>query len=139
MGALCCTLQTKVGNSTDEFITTGVGKSQPDEPKVSLNSFSRSDLEVRLGEHNIWEPDETEQHIMSSKFARHPEYNPRTQDSDIMLIKLSRPATLNSFERPAALPSKCAAEGTMCQISGWGSLRPSDEGCEEMHGVGALL
>lgn len=48
-----------------------------------------------------------------------------------MLIKLSRPAALNSFVRPAALPSKCAADATMCQISGWGSLRPSDEGCEE--------
>lgn len=96
-------------------------------------------MEVRLGEHNIWEPDGTEQHIMSSKFVRHPEYNPRTQDSDIMLIKLSRPATLNSFVRPAVLPSECAAAGTMCLISGWGSLRPSDEGCEETHSVRVLL
>lgn len=106
---------------------------------MSFKSVSRADLEVRLGEHNIWEPDGTEQHIMSSKFVRHPEYNPRTQDSDIMLIKLSRPATLNSFVRPAVLPSKCAADGTMCLISGWGSLRPSDEGCEETHRVRALL
>lgn len=72
---------------------------------------------------------------MSSKFIRHPDYNPRTQDSDIMLIKLSRPATLNSFVRPALLPSQCASDGTMCQISGWGSLRPSDEGCELKHCV----
>uniref|UniRef100_A0A8C2Z8Y6 trypsin n=1 Tax=Cyclopterus lumpus TaxID=8103 RepID=A0A8C2Z8Y6_CYCLU len=86
---------------------------------------SRSDVEVRLGEHDIWEPEGTEQHIMSAKFIRHPDYNSRTQDSDIMLIKLSRPATLNSYVRPAPLPSKCASEGTMCQISGWGSLRPT--------------
>lgn len=90
----------------------------------------RSNVEVRLGEHDIWEPDGTEQHIMSAKFIRHPDYNSRTQDSDIMLIKLSRPATLNSYVRPATLPSKCASDGTMCRISGWGSLRPSDEGCE---------
>lgn len=101
--------------------------------------MSRSDVEVRLGEHDIWEPDGTEQHIMSSKFIRHPDYNPRTQDSDIMLLRLSRPATLNSFVRPAALPSKCAADGTMCQISGWGSLRPSDQGCEESPGVRSLF
>uniref|UniRef100_A0A4W6CSN7 trypsin n=1 Tax=Lates calcarifer TaxID=8187 RepID=A0A4W6CSN7_LATCA len=84
-------------------------------------------MEVRLGEHDLWEPEGTEQHIMSAEFIRHPDYNARTQDSDIMLIKLSRRATLNSFVRPATLPSKCASDGTMCQISGWGSLRPSNE------------
>uniref|UniRef100_A0A669BIB7 trypsin n=1 Tax=Oreochromis niloticus TaxID=8128 RepID=A0A669BIB7_ORENI len=68
-----------------------------------------SNLEIRLGEHDIWEPDGTEQHIMSAEFIRHPDYDPRTQDSDIMLIKLSRPAALNSY------------------VSGWGNLRPSDE------------
>ena len=94
-----------------------------------FDSF-RSNVEVRLGEHDIWEPEGTEQHIMSAKFIRHPDYNPRTQDSDIMLIKLSQPATLNSYVRPAVLPSDCASDGTMCQISGWGSIRASDEGCE---------
>ncbi|XP_060936406.1 trypsin-3-like isoform X3 [Limanda limanda] len=88
---------------------------------------TKSNIEVRLGEHDIWEPEGTEQHIMSAEFIRHPDYNPRSQDSDIMLIRLSRPATLNSFVRPATLPSKCASDGTLCQISGWGSLRPSDE------------
>ncbi|XP_026041129.1 trypsin-3-like isoform X2 [Astatotilapia calliptera] len=87
-----------------------------------------SNLEIRLGEHNIWEPDGTEQHIMSAEFIRHPDYDSRTQDSDIMLIKLSRPATLSSYVRPAVLPSRCASEGTVCQVSGWGNLRPSDEG-----------
>lgn len=94
-----------------------------------LNPF-RSNLEVRLGEHDIWEPEGTEQHIMSAKFIRHPNYDPRTQDNDIMLIKLSEPATLNSFVRPAVLPSKCANDRTMCRISGWGNIRSSDEGCE---------
>lgn len=93
-----------------------------------LNSI-RENVEVRLGEHDIWEPEGTEQHILSAKFVSHPDYNPRTQDSDIMLIRLSRPAKLDGFVRPAALPSKCAGDGTMCQVSGWGNLRPSDEGC----------
>ena len=106
-------------------------------PKYVFNS-SRSDVEVRLGEHDLWEPDGTEQHIMSAKFIRHPDYDSRTQDSDIMLIKLSQPATLNSFMRFATLPSKCASDGSMCQISGWGSLRPSDEGCE-LHAVRCLI
>uniref|UniRef100_A0A8C7YYP3 trypsin n=1 Tax=Oryzias sinensis TaxID=183150 RepID=A0A8C7YYP3_9TELE len=88
----------------------------------------KSNLEVRLGEHDIWEHEGTEQHIMSAKFIRHPNYDPRSQDNDIMLIKLSEPATLNSFVHPAVLPSKCANDGTMCRISGWGNIRSSDEG-----------
>uniref|UniRef100_A0A3Q0RSR4 trypsin n=1 Tax=Amphilophus citrinellus TaxID=61819 RepID=A0A3Q0RSR4_AMPCI len=87
----------------------------------------KSNLEVRLGEHDIWEPDGTEQHIMSAEFIRHPDYDSSTQDSDIMLIKLSHPATLNSYVHPAVLPSKCASDGMICQVSGWGNLRPSDE------------
>ncbi|KAF7198713.1 trypsin-3-like [Nothobranchius furzeri] len=88
---------------------------------------SKSDVEVRLGEHDIWEPENTEQHIMSAEFIHHPDYNPRTQDSDIMLIRLSRTATLNSFVRPVALPSKCASAGSRCLVSGWGNIRPSDD------------
>uniref|UniRef100_A0A8C6M207 trypsin n=1 Tax=Nothobranchius furzeri TaxID=105023 RepID=A0A8C6M207_NOTFU len=82
----------------------------------------KSDVEVRLGEHDIWEPENTEQHIMSAEFIHHPDYNPRTQDSDIMLIRLSRTATLNSFVRPVALPSKCASAGSRCLVSGWGNI-----------------
>uniref|UniRef100_A0A3Q1HGT5 trypsin n=1 Tax=Acanthochromis polyacanthus TaxID=80966 RepID=A0A3Q1HGT5_9TELE len=88
----------------------------------------KSNVEIRLGEHNIWETDGTEQHIMSAEFIRHPDYDSRSQDSDIMLIRLSRPASLNSFVSPVVLPSKCASDGTMCQVSGWGSLRASDDG-----------
>ncbi|XP_030249240.1 trypsin-3-like [Sparus aurata] len=99
---------------------------------------TKSDVEVRLGEHDLWESDGTEQHIMSAKFIRHPDYDSRTQDSDIMLIKLSQPATLNSFVRLATLPSKCASDGTMCQTSGWGSLRPSDEGSRYPHQLQCL-
>ncbi|XP_008284080.1 trypsin-3-like [Stegastes partitus] len=99
---------------------------------------TKSNVEVRLGEHNIWETDGTEQYIMSAEFIRHPDYDSRTQDSDIMLIKLSKPATLNTFVRPAVLPSECASDGTMCQVSGWGSIRPSDDGSRYPHELQCL-
>ncbi|XP_019741764.1 trypsin-3-like [Hippocampus comes] len=99
---------------------------------------TKSNVEVRLGEHDIWEPEGPEQHIMSAKFIRHPDYNPRTQDSDIMLIKLSEPASLNNHVRPATLPSECATDGTMCHVSGWGSIRPSDEGSRFPHTLQCL-
>uniref|UniRef100_A0A665SZM0 trypsin n=1 Tax=Echeneis naucrates TaxID=173247 RepID=A0A665SZM0_ECHNA len=120
---------------SDEWVLSAA-HCKPNDVRVALSNLHgifnpvRSNVEVRLGEHNIWEHEGTEQYIMSAKFIRHPDYNSRTQDSDIMLIKLSRPATLNSFVRPAALPTKCANDGTMCKISGWGSLRASNDGCE---------
>ena len=105
-------------------------KPRPLETRCVFKLSLRSNVEIRLGEHNLWEPEGTEQYIMSAQFIRHPDYSSRTQDSDIMLIKLSQPATLNSYVRPAALPKACGVDGTVCHISGWGSLRPSNEGCE---------
>ncbi|XP_061919192.1 trypsin-3-like [Entelurus aequoreus] len=99
---------------------------------------TKSDVEVRLGEHDIWEPEGTEQHVMSAQFIPHPDYNPRTQDSDIMLIRLSRPASLNNYVRTVTLPSRCATDGTMCHVSGWGNIRPSDEGSRYPHKLQCL-
>ncbi|KAG7276225.1 hypothetical protein CRUP_004816 [Coryphaenoides rupestris] len=78
-----------------------------------------SHVEVRLGEHNIRRPEGTEQFISSSHVIRHPKYNSYTINNDIMLIKLSRPATLNQYVQTVALPTTCAPTGTMCLVSGW--------------------
>ncbi|KAE8288634.1 Trypsin-3 [Larimichthys crocea] len=52
-------------------------------------------------------------------------YSSRNLDNDIMLIKLSKPATLNSYVRTVSLPSSCASSGTSCLISGWGNTSSS--------------
>uniref|UniRef100_A0A673XVI9 trypsin n=1 Tax=Salmo trutta TaxID=8032 RepID=A0A673XVI9_SALTR len=91
----------------------------------AAHCYKSSPLEVCLGEHNIKEPEDTEQHIMSAWFICHPDYNSGTQDSDIALIKLSQPATLNSYVSSVALPTKCGTAGTMCQVSGWGAFVPA--------------
>lgn len=84
-------------------------------------------VEVRLGEHNIRANEGTEQFISSSRVIRHPNYSSYNIDNDIMLIKLSKPATLNQYVQPVALPSSCAAAGTMCKVSGWGNTMSSSE------------
>ncbi|XP_069477507.1 trypsin-like isoform X1 [Ambystoma mexicanum] len=81
----------------------------------------QSRYSVRLGDHNIASNEGTEQFIDSVKVIKHPNYNSRNYDSDIMLVKLSKPATLNSYVNTVALPSGCAAAGTNCLISGWGN------------------
>ncbi|XP_042279815.1 trypsin-1-like [Thunnus maccoyii] len=96
---------------------------------VSAAHCYKSRIQVRLGEHHIRVSEGTEQFISSSRVIRNPNYNPYTIDNDIMLIKLSEPATLNEFVQPVALPTSCAPAGTMCLVSGWGNTMSSvDDG-----------
>ncbi|XP_063290685.1 trypsin isoform X2 [Pelobates fuscus] len=92
---------------------------------VSAAHCYKSSIQVRLGEHNIAVSEGTEQFINSAKVIKHASYNSRTLDNDIMLIKLSSSATLNSNVKAVALPSGCAAAGTTCLISGWGNTLSS--------------
>nr|ABS32240.1 trypsinogen 2 precursor [Kareius bicoloratus] len=92
---------------------------------VSAAHCYKSRVEVRMGEHHIRVNEGTEQFISSSRVIRHPNYNSWNIDNDIMLIKLSKPATLNQYVKTVALPSSCAPAGTMCKVSGWGNTMSS--------------
>ncbi|XP_018587708.2 trypsin-1-like isoform X2 [Scleropages formosus] len=94
---------------------------------VSAAHCYKSLIEVRLGEHNIQQTENTEQVISSSSVIRYPYYDSWTIDNDIMLIKLSKPAAFDSYVQPVALPEGCAAAGTMCMVSGWGNTMSSSD------------
>ncbi|XP_048196330.1 anionic trypsin-2-like [Perognathus longimembris pacificus] len=79
-------------------------------------------IQVRLGEHNIRAFEGGEQFIDAAKIIIHPQYNSTTAVNDILLIKLSSPASLNSRVATMSLPSSCAPAGTQCLISGWGNV-----------------
>ncbi|XP_041032577.1 trypsin-like isoform X2 [Carcharodon carcharias] len=87
---------------------------------VSAAHCYLSHMQVRLGEHDITAKEGTEQFIQSARVIRHPGFNPNTVDNDIMLIKLSKPATLNDNVGTIDLPSSCASAGEYCLVSGWG-------------------
>ncbi|XP_012694817.2 trypsin-2-like [Clupea harengus] len=96
---------------------------------VSAAHCYKSRVEVRMGEHHIGIREGNEQFISSSRVIRHPSYDSWNIDNDIMLIKLSKPATLNQYVQAVALPTSCAAAGTMCLVSGWGNTMSSfDDG-----------
>ncbi|XP_048196329.1 anionic trypsin-2-like [Perognathus longimembris pacificus] len=77
-------------------------------------------IQVRLGEHNIKAIEGDEQFIDAAKVILHPHFDKITLNNDIMLIKLSSPASLNSRVATISLPTSCAPAGTQCLISGWG-------------------
>ncbi|RXN20941.1 Trypsin-1 precursor [Labeo rohita] len=87
---------------------------------VSAAHCYDSRIEVLLGKHNTAEDESSEQSILSERVIRHPQFNYYTIDNDIMLIKLSKPATLNEYVKPLDLPKSCAPPDTMCRVSGWG-------------------
>uniref|UniRef100_A0A8C5RVG3 Peptidase S1 domain-containing protein n=1 Tax=Laticauda laticaudata TaxID=8630 RepID=A0A8C5RVG3_LATLA len=76
---------------------------------------------VRLGEHHLRCIDWSEQLKLSSKAIVHPEFNRRTLNNDIMLIKLLTPATLNDKVKVLDLSANCPEPGAKCLISGWGT------------------
>ncbi|XP_053091189.1 trypsin-3-like [Pangasianodon hypophthalmus] len=82
-------------------------------------------IQVRLGEHNIAINEGTEQVIDSAAVISHLRYNSATLDNDIMLIKLNRPVTFNSYVSAVSLPSSCPTPDTSCLIAGWGNTSPS--------------
>ncbi|XP_053165009.1 trypsin-like [Hemicordylus capensis] len=73
-------------------------------------------MEVWLGT-----PEETPQVISAAKVIPHERFNNYTLDFDIMLLKLTQPAALNGCVQPISLPQQCAAAGTLCLTSEWGS------------------
>ncbi|XP_051007564.1 anionic trypsin-2-like [Acomys russatus] len=76
-------------------------------------------IRVRLGEHNINVLEGNEQFVIAAKIIKHRNFNSRTLNNDIMLIKLSSPVTLNARVSTVALPTFCARAGTWCLISSW--------------------
>ncbi|KAI2655248.1 Cationic trypsin [Labeo rohita] len=88
---------------------------------VSAAHCSRFPVQVRLGEYNIDVSENREQVINSERIIIHPRYNNYNLNNDIMLIKLAKAATLNSYVQSVSLPSSCSSAGTECLISGWGS------------------
>ncbi|XP_053123546.1 trypsin-like [Hemicordylus capensis] len=79
---------------------------------------------VRLGEHNLatWEGGQQARNV--ARYFRHPQYDARTQNNDIMLLRLDRPVSVSWNIRPLKLParSECTSPGTVCLVSGWGTV-----------------
>ena len=80
-----------------------------------------------MGEHNLRYTEGNEQFIRSARVIRHPNYSSYNINNDIMLIQLSKPAQINDYVKPVALPTSCASAGTMCTVSGWGDTMSSSE------------
>ncbi|XP_006763927.1 PREDICTED: kallikrein-7 [Myotis davidii] len=78
---------------------------------------------VQMGSDVLNDPNA--QVIRATESFVYPQFDGAKKVHDIMLVKLSRPATLSSTVRTLAISSKCTSPGTTCLVSGWGSTTGS--------------
>ncbi|XP_057642229.1 granzyme C-like isoform X1 [Chionomys nivalis] len=83
-----------------------------------------SSMKVTLGAHNITFKEKTQQIIPVAKAIPHPDYNPKDDSHDIMLLKLERKAKKAKAVRSLNLPgSKVHVKpGDVCYVAGWGMV-----------------
>ncbi|MDM8528441.1 serine protease [Anaerolineales bacterium HSG24] len=81
-----------------------------------------SQIEVILGRHDL--ATNEGQRFKVVKIINNPYYNPISLDTDISLLQLERPATLNRFVQLIDIvspDSSLTAPGTMATVTGWGN------------------
>ncbi|MXQ93059.1 hypothetical protein E5288_WYG017627 [Bos mutus] len=89
---------------------------------ITAAHCARPILRVALGKHNLKIPEATQQVLRVVRKVPHPRYNSRTNDNDLMLLQLERPARLGPRVRPISVASSCARVGSSCLVSGWGTI-----------------
>lgn len=82
---------------------------------------------IKLGVTNV-KDESTAMEFSPQMFIFHPEYDARTSDYDVALIKLERPMEYNAYVRPVCLPPEVLPQNTTLYknkeygfVTGWGS------------------
>ncbi|XP_037373027.1 kallikrein-14 [Talpa occidentalis] len=92
-----------------------------DQWAITAAHCARPILRVALGKHNLKRWEATQQVLRVARQVPHPQYNSRTHDNDLMLLRLEPRARLGRAVRPITLATSCASPGTSCHVSGWGT------------------
>ncbi|XP_063313404.1 mast cell protease 1A-like [Pelobates fuscus] len=82
-------------------------------------------IKAILGAHNVSKHEDSQQTIDIDSYYTHPDYRfDRVPYNDIMLLKLSRKATINKYVQLIRLPRKRSdvPTNTPCSVAGWGRL-----------------
>ncbi|RKZ42076.1 MAG: hypothetical protein DRQ49_03070 [Gammaproteobacteria bacterium] len=78
---------------------------------------SKETFDVVLGAHSLISGEG--ERISVSEVVVHPDYNPETYDSDIALVRLSKPATQTPIK--LVVPNTAISEGNLARAMGWGN------------------
>ncbi|XP_055343234.1 proclotting enzyme-like isoform X2 [Paramacrobiotus metropolitanus] len=87
---------------------------------------------VKLGEHNIFTDEETEQLFRPTRVIIHPNFDEQTVENDIALLKIADNIKWGTNVLPACLPEKTddpllqSNQSLRCVVLGWGKRKPVD-------------
>ncbi|XP_068434164.1 transmembrane protease serine 9-like [Clinocottus analis] len=89
-----------------------------------FSSTNVNNLVVYLGRQNQEGDNPNEVQRTVTQIINHPDYNTRTSDNDISLLKLSSPVTFTNFILPVCLatPNSSFLNGTESWVTGWGTI-----------------
>lgn len=84
----------------------------------------RKRLLVIAGEHDLMSNEGTEQESRVLETFPHPDYNEKTVNNDVALLRLKHPFNFNQHVQPACLPEHTdeLKIGSRAIIIGWGKL-----------------
>ena len=85
---------------------------------IISNKYMKFQTLFRVGEHNMRAREGSEVDYQVARVIRHRQYNPRSLDFDIAILKLSRPIQMNRYVQPVCLASRELRSGGNCYITG---------------------
>ncbi|XP_045026749.1 LOW QUALITY PROTEIN: serine protease nudel [Daphnia magna] len=90
-----------------------------------FHALEKSHFEIQLGmlRRSSYSPLEQTRAILF--IYVHPNYDPRTLENDIALLRVQKPLQLNQWTAPACLPSLgyVPRNDTLCTVVGWGNVQ----------------
>lgn len=91
--------------------------------------------QVCLGRQNLQGENPNEVFRSVAEIIKHPDYDSRTYNNDIALLRLSSPVKFTDYIRPVCLAATGSVfnSGTESWITGWGAVREGGELC--LHSV----
>ncbi len=63
--------------------------------------------------------------VKVEKIISHKDYNQKTNENDIALVKLNNPLLFNECVRPVAILNSDLPPQETCTVTGWGVIRES--------------
>lgn len=82
---------------------------------------------VKLGSLDVRPGGKYEQRFSVAVMRIHPDYNSSSNENDIALVKLHKPAELNNYVNTICLPDQDSdalyESGNICHVAGWGTER----------------
>ncbi|XP_076449250.1 trypsin-2-like [Babylonia areolata] len=91
------------------------------------NVMDFSWISVTVGDHNMWRTEATERAYKVRNYRIHRDYNPKTYENDIAVIKLTEAIEFNECIHPICLTPAHHPAGENCTVSGWGTTSAGGE------------